>query len=165
MAASTPLGALIERVKNANHWSDQEICDNAGRHGHKLVKQTLSDMRRDRMAFISPRTIRGLADGLGVSVNEVVRAALAQLGLAAYRPDDWSAEEAVRADASLSADTKRALLAIIAAARFAEGEPDPAAPAAQAAPAAPAHYETGMAARTESRERRRGAAPEGPAAS
>lgn len=156
MTANSSLGDLIDRVKGANHWSDQDICDNAGLRGHKLVKQTLSDIRHDRIAMISPRTIRAVADGLGISVNEVVRAALAQLGLAAYRPDDWSAEEAVRADAGLSQDTKRALLAVIADARSAP----PAAEDAQGDVAT--HFEQGMAARTGPSRVRRGPRPSPP---
>lgn len=155
MTASTPLGALIDRVKKSNQWSDQDICDNAARRGHKLVKQTLSDMRHDRIAMISPRTIRATADGLAISVNEVVRAALAQLGLAAYRPDDWSAEEAVRADSGLSAETKRNLLAIIAAARSAESAED------RVAVDGAAHYETRMAARQGASRSRQGGDAQG----
>lgn len=143
MATNSPLGDLIGRVKRANRWSDQDICDNAAQHGHKLVKQTLSDMRLGRMSMISPRAVRAVADGLGISVNEVVRVALAQLGLTAYRPDDWAAEEAVRADAGLNTDTKEIILRIIAAARSTE----PANDGAQLESAT--HYDLRMAARVE----------------
>jgi transcriptional regulator with XRE-family HTH domain len=113
----TALGDLIDRVREANGWSDQNVADRAESRGCAISKQTISVLRQKVPPTLVPERMRALAEGLGVSVNEVLRAALADMGLMPYRPDDWSAEEAIRADAGLSEDTKRALLAIVSAVR------------------------------------------------
>lgn len=112
------LGDLIATVCQANGWSYTDVANRANR---TLGDQVLSKQNISRLVNEYPLTsitrgaIRALAAGLGVSADRVALAAVQSMG---FRPPelDMSPAEAIQRDASMSADTKGALLAILRAA-------------------------------------------------
>lgn len=116
--AGNPLAQLIDTVKEANGWSDPMIVARARHAGHQISKSLVSTIRREGMATLVPGTIRALADGLGVPVVRVLRAALESAGLP-VGDESVAPETAVRNDLTLSDETKRVLLAMLREARIA----------------------------------------------
>lgn len=114
--ASNPIARLIDTIKEANGWSDPMIVARARSAGHQRSKSWVSNLRNGGMPSISADAVRALADGLGVPVSRVLRAALENIGLP-YGDESRSPEAAIKADPTLRDDTKAALLAIISEAR------------------------------------------------
>lgn len=118
----TELGRLIETASRANHGrSMQDAADLATRLGAPISKSHISKNAR-RVQSVTPQLIRGIAAGYGIEPEDVVRAALADLGFAIpdYTP---SPESAIRRDPDLGVQAKAILLAAVSAARQSFDEP------------------------------------------
>lgn len=113
--ASNSIARLIDSVKEVNGWSDPVIAERATRAGHQRSKSWVSDIRNNGMSITSD-TVHALAAGLGVPVSRVLRAALEAIGLP-YGNESNSPEAAIRADPTLSEETKRTLLMLIGESR------------------------------------------------
>lgn len=112
----TELSNLIEAASHANNGrSMQAAADLATRLGFPISKSHISK-NIHRIVSITPQLVRGIAAGYGVSEEDVVRAALADLGFAImdYNP---SPESAIRRDPNLSMQARAMLLAALQAAR------------------------------------------------
>lgn len=113
------LARLIEAVKTTNEWSDPDIAARARAKGHNLSKSNISRIRSEAppMASITRAAILGLADGLGVSIEQVATAALDSMGITIPRFDTMPPEQAVRLDAELSEKDKRIVLSLLSGLR------------------------------------------------
>lgn len=107
------LAALIDRVRDANGWSDSEIVARATRGGHKLSKSNLSRIRNTDVATLTGSTIRALAAGLDVPAAEVARAALKSMGIELPELGQLDLGTAVKLDATLSKRDKVMLLELL----------------------------------------------------
>lgn len=116
------LGTLIDDVKASNRWSDQHIADRAARAGYPVSKQNVARLRAEPVEAITLRNIRSLSAGLDVPATVVVRAMLAAMGVTDTTGAEWSAEQAIRRDAHLSARDKDMMLAMLAHLRGKAGE-------------------------------------------
>lgn len=116
---SNALGELIDTTKDANDWSDQDIANRAEAGGHELSKQTVSVIRTQGITTLVPNRLRALAEGLGLPLHRVVRAALATIGLEVPGDNPISPEDAIRADETLDVNTKRVVLVMLTEARSA----------------------------------------------
>lgn len=114
--ASNPLARLIDLVEEANEWSDPMIAERATRAGHQRGKSWVSRIRNRGMPSINADMVHALAAGLGVPVSRVLRAALEGMGLP-YGDESNSPEAAIRADPTLSDETKRTLLLLLGESR------------------------------------------------
>lgn len=115
MADTNPLGELIDIARRANGWSDEDVAVRARRRDEKLVKSTISEIRRNGLRTITPGLIRGLAAGLDLPAGQVLRAALRTLGL--DEGAETSLVDAIRADPYLPAFAKRQMIATVEMAR------------------------------------------------
>lgn len=112
----TELRRLIDAASRANKGrSMQEAADLATELGAPISKSHISKNAR-RVQSITPQLIHGVAVGYGVEPEDVIRAALADLGFAIpdYNP---SPESSIRRDPDLGVQAKAILLAAIGAAR------------------------------------------------
>lgn len=112
----TELGRLIETASRANHGrSMQAASDLATRRGVPISKSLISKVSR-KVDTITPLLVRGLAAGYDISEEDIVRAALADLGfpIADY---SISPESALIRDPELGAGARTILLAALKAAR------------------------------------------------
>lgn len=112
----TELSNLIEVASRANNGrSMQAAADLATRLGFPISKSHISKNVRG-IVSITPQVIRGIAAGYGLTEEDVVRAALADLGFAImdYNPGP---ESAIRRDPNLSMEARGMLLAALQAAR------------------------------------------------
>lgn len=112
----TELGKLIASAKRANHGrSLQAAADIATKAGHPISKSYISAAAKG-VESITPQLVRGIAAGYGVAQEDVIRAALVDLGFAMsdYNP---TAEAAIRRDPDLSSEAKDMLLSALAVAR------------------------------------------------
>ncbi|TLF72881.1 hypothetical protein [Nocardia cyriacigeorgica] len=107
------LAALIDRVRDANGWSDTDITRRATAEGHKLGKSNLSRIRNTDVVSITASTIRGLAAGLAIPESEVAQAALVSMGIDLPQFGEIDLETAVRLDADLSVRDKSMLLDLL----------------------------------------------------
>lgn len=112
----TALSELIEAASRANRGrSMKAAADLATRHGSPISKSHISK-NAHRIVSITPQLVRGIAAGYGVSEEDVIRAALTDLGFTVldYNP---SPESAIRRDPNLSVEARAMLLAALDAAR------------------------------------------------
>lgn len=112
----TELSKLIESASRANRGrSMQAAADLATQRGCPISKSHISKNAKG-IESITPQLVRGIAAGYGVTEEDVVRAALADLGFAImdYNP---SPESAIRRDPNLSMEARAMLLAALQAAR------------------------------------------------
>lgn len=107
------LATLIDQVRAVNGWSDTDVVERARKRGHQLSKSNVSRVRLDDVQSIKGDLIRALADGLGISPNQVAAAALASMGLPLYDVAGWDTEQAIRRDPALSERSRRVLLALL----------------------------------------------------
>lgn len=107
------LAALIDRVRDANGWSDTDIANRAKAAGHKLGKSNLSRIRNSDVVSITASAIRGLAAGLGVPEPEVARAALASMGIHLPHVGEIDLDTAVKLDPDLSVRDKTMVLDLL----------------------------------------------------
>ncbi len=108
------LARLIDAVKDANAWSDVDVTAAARRHGHDLSKSNISRIRQQNpLVSITAATLRGLAAGLGVSIEQVALAALDSMGIVVARYDVATPEQAIRLDVDLSARDRAVLLGML----------------------------------------------------
>ena len=125
----TELGKLIESASRANSdRSMQAAAELATQLGCPISKSHISKNARG-IVSITPQVVRGIAAGYGLPEEDVVRAALADLGFAImdYNP---APESALRRDPNLSMEARAMLLAALQAARdslLASGAGRPAA--------------------------------------
>jgi hypothetical protein len=122
MTEPRDLGSLIDAVKHANGWSDEDIVRRARAAGHTLSKQTVSRTRTEPVLLISAKLMHALAAGMGVALVDVVRAALVSAGLPDAIGESISAEWAIRHDPDVPAQLRRVLLTLLADAKLAEAE-------------------------------------------
>lgn len=117
---NNPLGRLINETQAARGYSDGDVEKWANRDGvRRITTKDLSAWRRAGMATLVPDKVTALADGLRLPVTVVVTAALHGMGieldLAPATPED-----AIRADHTLTTDTRDILLTILSTARASE---------------------------------------------
>lgn len=110
------LAELIDNTREVNGWSDQAVANRAVAAGHPLSKANLSRVRNTPLKTLVPEQAEAIAAGLGLTLRTVVAAALETLGLPAGEASR-SAETAIQADPSITAETKRVMLAMLKAAR------------------------------------------------
>ena len=118
MAQLNSLGELMESVRIANDWSYGDIARNTeGVAGVKaLSRSNVQRLATDYpLASVTREATLSLAVGLHVSPDRVALAAVRAMG---FQPPvgEVTAAEAVQRDPQLSADTRRAVLAILRAA-------------------------------------------------
>lgn len=113
---SNPLAKLIDAAREANGWSDPDVVRRAKAAGHQISKSHISGIRREGVTALKASLVLALADGLGVPVREVLRAALETLGLPAG-DNSISPEQALRNDPSIPVGAKQMILMQIRAAR------------------------------------------------
>jgi transcriptional regulator with XRE-family HTH domain len=102
------LGRLIADVMASQEWNQSEVGRRAG-----LSRSRISQLMGEPVKAVPTRaTIISLARGLGLPPWVVMDAILESLGLPT-RPTYVSVEEAVAADSSLDAKSKRAALAFV----------------------------------------------------
>lgn len=119
MTEPRDLGALIDAVKHANGWSDEDIAARAKEAGYDTTKQNISRARHERpLRRISAEFMRALAAGLGVALVEVVRAALVSAELPDTVGESVSAEWAIRHDPEVPAQLRRVLLTLLTEAKL-----------------------------------------------
>jgi hypothetical protein len=121
----TELGKLIAAASRANNRrSMQDAADLATSFGAPISKSHISKNAR-QLDSITPQLINGVAVGYGIEPEDVIRAALADLGFAIpdYNP---SPESAVRRDPDLGVQAKAMLLAALDAARHSLDDTEPA---------------------------------------
>lgn len=114
----TELSNLIEAASRANHGrSMQAAAELATQRGFPISKSHISK-NAQRVVSLTPQLVRGIAAGYGISEEDVIRAALADLGFTVldYNP---SPESALRRDPNLSVEARAMLLAALGAARAA----------------------------------------------
>lgn len=115
-AASTmstmALAALIDDTKTRNDWTDPMIAERGSRDGYRLTKSDVSNYRRFGMRVIVPNKIKALAQGLGMPSYQVALAILADNGIVVPL-EQTRPEVAIERDVTLTAASKRALLAIL----------------------------------------------------
>lgn len=110
------LSNLITAASRANHGrSMQAAADLATQLGFPISKSHISK-NAHRIVSVTPQLVRGIAAGYGLSEEDVIRAALADLGFVVmdYNP---SPESAIRRDPNLSMEARAMLLAALDAAR------------------------------------------------
>lgn len=110
------LANLIEAASRANHGrSYQAAADIAARKGVHISKSLIGKNAR-RVVSLTPLLVQGIAAGYGVSQEDVIRAALKDMG---FTISDYtvSPESAIRRDPSLSSEARGMLLAALDAAR------------------------------------------------
>lgn len=122
MTEPRDLAGLIDAVKLANGWSDEDIAARARAAGHAISKQNVSRTRTEPVLQVSSKFMRGLAAGLGVALVDVVRAALVSAGLPDAIGESVSAEWAIRHDPDVPAHLRRVLLTLLADAKLATAE-------------------------------------------
>lgn len=120
MTTARNLEQLIDAVKRANDWSDEDIAERARRAGHQASKQNIARARTERpLRRISSDFMRALADGLGVALVDVVRAALVSAELPDAVGEGVSAEWAIQHDPTVPAHLRRVMLTLLADAQTA----------------------------------------------
>lgn len=115
----SPLGELYDSVIKANGWSIREV---AARIEERTAGLGIKKSRIGQLvnawpldSQISGEVIRQLALGLGVAPDRVAVAVIQSMGFRVHA-DSMTPAEAISRDESLSDDTRRSLLAILAAA-------------------------------------------------
>lgn len=106
------LAALIAEIEARNDWSDRRVVEQAQAAGHKLTTSDMSDYRHRGMRTIIPRKIIALGRGLHIPAYRVAVAVLSDVGIDVPF-DVRTPEDAIAADETISAATRRALLAIL----------------------------------------------------
>jgi hypothetical protein len=118
------LGRLIRDVQQANGWSYADIAKNAERGGRSLSRSRVESIRNDPLTSIGVKAITALAAGLEVPADRVAQAAIESMGYPSPTTGEaLSAAEAIEREPGLSATSRRVLLAALAAAQAADGEP------------------------------------------
>lgn len=107
------LAALIDEVREVNHWSDPEIAARAQQAGYRLSKSHISGIRNKPVIGITLDNINALAAGLGVSRSVVANAALASMGIVTIRAADLDSIEAIRQDPQLGEGDRATLITLI----------------------------------------------------
>lgn len=111
----SPLGELYDSVTEANGWSQRQVETRAASKGTKLSKSHIGNLINTYpLSSISSDAIRALALGLNISPNRVALAAIQSMGFN-VSGDEITPAEAIARDATLSDDTRNALLAILRA--------------------------------------------------
>lgn len=133
----TPLGALIQECKNAfldEHRVELTNGDIARRSGGRLIRQRVQQLASDEIKELpSPRTIAGLALGLGVSPGLVLQRALESCGYEVPQSLTMAPRKTVQADpvepepteAEIDAEMESILAREAAAIRRRNGAPRP----------------------------------------
>lgn len=116
MPTGNPLAELIDAIRTANDWSDEDVARRARAAGHDLKKSNISRIRNNPIKSLSPAFVFALAEGLSTSVTEVLRACLQTLDLPVSAPAQ-SPEQAIRSDPTLVASQREMLIAAVRAAR------------------------------------------------
>lgn len=112
----TPLGQLYDSVTRANGWSMRDVERRIMGSGGKLSKSRIGQLvNKWPLESITGDAVRMLALGLGVAPERVALAAIQSMGFRVH-VDSISPAEAIARDETLSEDTRRSLLAILAAA-------------------------------------------------
>lgn len=111
--AAHPLGALIDKAKSVNDWSDVDVARRAKGRGHTISKSNIARIRTEPVTTIVGKQLFALSEGLGIPVQRLAFAALESMGIASYETSAADAEQAVRLDATLPEHVRRTLLTII----------------------------------------------------
>lgn len=109
---SMALAALIDEIEHRNEWTDVRVSAQATAAGYKVTPSDISDYRHRGMRQIVPAKLIGLARGLQIPPYRVAIAVLSDVGIDVPF-DVRSPEDAIAADTTISAATRRALLAIL----------------------------------------------------
>ena len=118
MTRQHDLAQLIDEVKAATGWSDEDIAHRARQRRLPISKQHIANLRaQNPLKSLVPSTLEAVAAGLEVPLRRVVEAALSAAGLPTGPPQDWSIEAAIEADPDLPVAAKRLLLQSVAVAR------------------------------------------------
>lgn len=117
MAVRHQLGELIETVMAANEWSLDRVVANAADRGFRLSRSNVKRLKDEPVKRIPADTMQALAAGLHVSPQMVSRAAIQAAGMDVTLPPFVTPEEAVQADALLTARDKQTVLALLATLR------------------------------------------------
>lgn len=116
MTTRTPMRELFDSVTRANGWSQREVERRIADRKYQLSKSRINQLINDYpLESISNNAIMAMAIGLGISPDRVALAAVQSMG---YRigGENLTPAEAIQRDATLSDDTRRALLSILRAA-------------------------------------------------
>lgn len=113
MTANHALGALIERVKAANSWSDTEVSNRAKSRGHTISKSNVARIRNEPVTSLVAKHLFALSAGLGIPVEQVAFAALESMGIPTHSVSSSDAEQAIRVDPGIPEHVRRTLLTII----------------------------------------------------
>lgn len=106
------LAALIDDTEARNDWRDPKVAEQAKDRGHVLTKSDISYYRLNGMRTLKASKVHALAAGLQVPPYRVALAVLHDLGIDVPL-DIRSPEEAIQHDHTLSAITRRHLLAML----------------------------------------------------
>jgi len=141
MKHTHPLAELIDETRRVNGWSDQDIADRANRLGYKLSKSNISRIRNSEIIALNIGFVKAIAAAMGLPPAMVARAALASAGII-IGVDEWTIEEAIKRDITLSLESKQTLLLMVQSMRIAGTDVTPATGIQQkigaaAVPAAP----------------------------
>lgn len=110
------VAALLDQVKEANGWSDEDIAAQARRHGHALAKSTVSELRNNPIVGLKASMIRALAAGMQLDDATVAVAFLTAMGIR-MKDRAGTVEDAIRADPSLSDRERHQVLALLTSMR------------------------------------------------
>jgi hypothetical protein len=111
------LRRLIDDTEKVNGQNDGDVEAWANRGGERrITTKDISAWRNNGMATLVPAKIHALADGLRISPGAVAVAVLADMGIE-VEVDARTPEAAVRADLTLPAGTRDAVLSVLASAR------------------------------------------------
>lgn len=117
----SPLRELYDSVTSANGWSTRDVEARVEARGGRLRRSRISQIVNAwPLDSISSDAIHSLALGLGISPDRVALAAIQSMGFRVHA-DSMTPAEAISRDESLSDDTRRSLLAILAAAEGRRG--------------------------------------------
>lgn len=110
--ARMALASLIDDTEARNEWRDTKVAEQAKDRGHTLTKSDISYYRTNGMRTLKASKVLALAAGLQVPPYRVALAVLEDLGIGVPL-DVRSPEEAISHDHTLSALTRRHLLAML----------------------------------------------------
>lgn len=110
------LAALIDKTRQVNGWSDQDIVNRATSAGHKLSKANISRVRNSPVVAVNIGFVNAMSAGMGVPAEMITRAALAAAGII-MDADNITVEDAISRDMTLSLDNKQTLHMMVRAMR------------------------------------------------
>ena len=107
------LNKLIETMKEANGWSDEDVAARSRQHGYDTSKSNIARLRTERVVeSVSRRQVESLSAALRVAPENVLNAFLSSMGYAPRPKSSVNVETALAADLRLTAGDRDALLVL-----------------------------------------------------